>query len=92
MSVFFGSRKSGFFWVIFCALYPFFFVIILCVVLVKIRFCSLKKTFFASERQKREREEGQRDEERFCPIEKSFCYILLFIYRVFRQGETRIYY
>ena len=23
MSVFFGSRKSGFFWVIFCALYPF---------------------------------------------------------------------
>jgi len=70
----------------------FFFVIILCVVLVKIRFCSLKKTFFASERQKREREEGQRDEERFCPIEKSFCYILLFIYRVFRQGETRIYY
>ena len=61
----------------------------LCVVL-KIRFCSLKKTF-ASERSKREREEGQRDEER-RPIEKSFCYILLFIYRVFRQGETRIYY
>ena len=66
------------------------FFVILCVVL-KIRFCSLKKDKFASERSKREREEGQRDEER-RPIEESFCYILLFIYRLFRQGETRIYY